>query len=58
MANTTASASGTNRYRATPLRKNMGRNTIQIQRVDTRAGTAIWAAPSKMAGRSSRPSSR
>src|SRR6266498_352204 len=30
MAKTTASANGTNRYRATPVRKNMGTNTMQI----------------------------
>ena len=58
MAKTTASARGTNRYRATPLRKNMGRNTIQIQSVETSAGTAICAAPSRMAWRRSCPSSR
>ncbi len=50
MAKTTASASGTNRYRATPLRKNMGRNTMQMESVETSAGTAICAAPSRMDG--------
>ena len=30
MAKTTASASGTKRYRATPLRKNMGTKTMQM----------------------------
>ena len=43
IANTTASASGTNRYFATPLRKNIGRNTMQMQSVETSAGTAICA---------------
>ena len=47
IANTTASASGTNRYRATPLRKNIGRNTMQMHSVETNAGTAICAAPSQ-----------
>ena len=58
MANTTASASGTNRYRATPERKNIGKKTMQMQSVDTSAGTAICAAPSKIPSRSGAPSSR
>jgi hypothetical protein len=33
----------------------MGRKTIQIQRVETKAGTAIWAAPSKMPSCRERP---
>src|ERR1700722_13977064 len=41
MANTTASASGTNRYLAVPARKKIGTKTIQMQRVETKAGTAI-----------------
>ena len=41
MANTTASASGTNRNFETPARKNIGRNTMQMQSVETKAGTAI-----------------
>ena len=49
IAKTTASASGTNRYRATPVRKNMGTNTMQIESVETNAGTAICCAPSRMA---------
>ena len=57
MAKTTASASGTNRYRATPLRKNMGRKTMQIDRVETSAGTAICAAPSRIEAARSFPSS-
>jgi len=49
MANTTASARGANRNRATPDRKNIGTNTMQMHRVDTKAGTAISPAPSRMA---------
>jgi hypothetical protein len=41
IANDTASASGTNRYFATPDRKNIGRNTMQMHSVETKAGTAI-----------------
>ena len=41
MAKTTASASGTKRYRATPESKNMGANTMQIESVETKAGVAI-----------------
>ncbi len=41
MAKTTASASGTKRYLATPLRKNIGTNTMQMLSVETNAGTAI-----------------
>src|SRR5271154_7126317 len=44
MANTTASARGTNRYRATPENRNIGANTIQIASVDTKAGVAICDA--------------
>src|SRR3954452_23408516 len=58
MAKTTASAMGTNRYRATPLRKNMGMNTMQMAMVDTNAGVAISAEPSRMACSSSLPASR
>src|ERR1700730_5932347 len=47
MANTTASASGRNRYRATPDSKNMGANTMQMESVDTNAGVAICAALSR-----------
>ena len=49
MAKDTASARGTNKKRATPERKNMGMNTIQMHSVETRAGTAICWAPSRMA---------
>ncbi len=38
MANTTASAIGTNKYFETPVRKNMGMNTIQMLKVETNAG--------------------
>ncbi len=58
MAKMTASASGTKRYLATPLRKNMGRKTMQIHNVETSAGTAICAAPSRMPSCSAAPSSR
>src|SRR5271170_1318173 len=54
----TASASGAKRYRATPLRKNIGKKTIQMHIVETRAGTAICAAPSRMPSWSAAPSSR
>ncbi len=41
MAKTTASASGTKRNFATPVRKNIGTKTMQMQMVETKAGTAI-----------------
>src|SRR5580704_15510567 len=47
MANTTASARGTKRYRATPVNRNIGANTMQIDNVDTKAGVAICAALSR-----------
>ena len=43
---------------ATPLRKNIGTNTMQILSVETKAGTAICAAPSRIACSISLPSSR
>src|ERR1019366_4541760 len=49
MAKTTASARGTNKYFGTPVRKNIGRNTMQMLSVDTKAGTAICDAPSRIA---------
>ena len=55
MAKMTASASGTNRNFATPVRKNIGTNTMQMQSVETNAGTAICCAPSRMACRISLP---
>src|SRR5437016_3656358 len=45
IANITASAIGTNRKRATPVRKNIGTNTMQMQSSDTKAGVTIWLAP-------------
>ncbi len=47
IAKTTASASGTNRYRATPDSKNIGANTMQIDSVATKAGVAICDALSR-----------
>ena len=58
MANTTASARGTNRYRAVPARKNIGTKTMQMHSVETKAGTAICAEPSRIAVRSSFPCRR
>src|ERR1700756_3205410 len=49
MANMTASAKGLNRYLGIPDKPKIGTNTIQIQSVETSAGNAIWAAPSRMA---------
>ncbi len=49
IASTTASASGVNRYRAAPVRKITGTNTMQMHSVETKAGTAICMAPSRMA---------
>jgi hypothetical protein len=37
----TASASGENRYLATPERKKIGMKTMQMHIVETNAGTAI-----------------
>ncbi len=58
MAKTTASANGTNRNLATPVRKNMGTKTMQMHSVETKAGTAICDAPSRMACFSSLPMAR
>ena len=41
IANTTASAIGTNKYLATPFSMNMGMKTIQMQSKDTNAGVTI-----------------
>jgi hypothetical protein len=41
MAKMTDVAIGANRYAAGPVRKNTGRNTMQIERVATNAGAAI-----------------
>ncbi len=51
IANITASAIGTNRKRAMPDRKNIGTNTMQIHNSETKAGTTIWLAPSRIAVR-------
>ena len=58
MANITAIAIGTNRKRATPSRKNIGTNTMQMQSSDTKAGATICWAPSMMAVSTSLPCSR
>ena len=58
IANITASAIGTNRKRATPSRKNIGTNTMQMQSSETNAGVTICAAPSRIAARTSLPCSR
>ena len=41
IANTTANASGTNRKPATPGRKNIGTNTMQMHSSETKAGVTI-----------------
>ncbi len=41
IANTTAMASGVNRNRAVPVSSSTGTNTMQIESVETNAGTAI-----------------
>ena len=58
MANITLSAKGTNRKRATPLRKNIGMNTMQMHSRDTKAGTTICEAPSMIAASTGLPCSR
>ena len=40
MAKATAIASGVNRYLAAPVSSRTGKNTIQMDNVDTRAGAA------------------
>ena len=49
IANTTDSAIGTNRKRATSSRKNIGTNTMQMRSVETNAGTPISPAPTSIA---------
>ena len=49
IANTTAMASGVNRYFAGPTRNTTGTKTMQIDRVETKAGVAICCAPSRIA---------
>ena len=58
MAKITASASGMNRYLAMPASRNIGTNTMQMDKVETSAGSAIWRAPSRIAGSTSMPCSR
>ena len=58
IANITASAIGTNRKRATPVRKNIGTNTMQIQSSETKAGVTIWLAPSRIDCSTGLPCSR
>ena len=55
IAITTASASGTNRKRATPERKNIGTKTMQMHSVETNAGTPISPAPMTIASSSGWP---
>ncbi len=58
IANITASAIGTNRKRATPVRKNIGTNTMQMQSSETKAGVTIWLAPSMIEVSTPLPCSR
>jgi hypothetical protein len=58
MAKTTDNAIGTNRKPATPGRKNIGTNTIQMHSSETNAGVTIWAAPSRIASITPLPCSR
>ena len=58
IANITASAIGTNRKRATPCRKNIGTNTMQMHSSETKAGVTIWLAPSRIDCSTGLPCSR
>ena len=49
IAKTTAIARGTKSERAAPAMSVTGTKTMQMQSVDTRVGTAISAAPSRIA---------
>src|SRR4051812_24312053 len=49
---------GTNRKRATPCRKNIGTNTMQMHSSETKAGVTIWFAPSMIEVSTSLPCSR
>ena len=49
IADITASASGTNRKRGTPVKKNIGTKTMQMHSSETNAGVTICSAPSRMA---------
>src|SRR5215475_5663714 len=51
-------ASGMNRNLAAPSRKTTGTNTMQMQIVETNAGTAISAEPSRIERISDRPSAK
>ena len=51
-------AIGTNRNRATPVRKNIGTNTMQMQSVETNTGTPISPAPARIERFSSSPACR
>ncbi len=55
MANTTAIASGVNRNLAAPVSSSTGTNTMQMESVETKAGTAICCAPSRIALRDRLP---
>src|SRR2546427_9348978 len=57
MAKTTDIASGANSAPPTPPRNRIGTNTMQIDRVETNAGVATSAAPSRMACLSGLPRS-
>src|SRR5580658_8036138 len=46
------------RYFDTPVKKNMGKKTMQMESVETRAGTAICDAPPRIASRCAWPSSK
>ena len=49
IANNTASAIGANRNPEIPGRKNIGTKAMQMQSSETKAGTTICSAPSRMA---------
>src|SRR6202051_2588347 len=57
IANTTASPSGVNRYLAGPSRNTTDVNTQLMASVETKVGTAISAAPCRVASESGMPSS-
>src|ERR1700744_5657329 len=58
MAKMMASAMGTNKYFGTPIKKNIGMNTMQMHSVATRAGIAISPEPLRMASSTGSPFSR
>ena len=57
IAKMTANASGRNSAAAGPERAKIGRKTMQMDSVETNAGTAICCAPSMIAFRSGEPCS-